>query len=67
MYWHQSNGNLKRHDQDLGLVEDESWVDVTDCLLWMKLDVKLIHKPKEIGTKRNILWWGLPNKHTSQM
>ena len=56
MYWHQFEGNLKRQEQDLGLVEDESWVYVTDCLVRMKLDVKLMRKHKGKGTKRNILW-----------
>ena len=60
MYWHRSEGNLERQDQDSRPVEDESWVNVIDCLVRMKLDVKLIRKPKGKGTKRNILWSGLP-------
>ena len=46
MYWHQFEGNLERQDQYSGPVKDESWVYVTDCLVRMKLDVKLIRKPK---------------------
>ena len=49
--------------QDSGPVEDGSWVYVIDCLVRIKLDVNLIRKPREKGTKRNILWWGLPYKH----
>ena len=60
MYWCQSKGNLKRRDQDSRTAEDESWVYVIDCLVRMKLDVKLIGKPKGKRTKRNILWWELP-------
>ena len=47
MYWRQSEGILKRWDQDSGPIEDESWVYVTDCLVRVKLDVELIlRKPK---------------------
>ena len=56
MYWRQFEGNLERRDQDSIPLEDESWVYVTDCLVRMKQDVKLIRKPKEKGTKRSILW-----------
>ena len=60
MYWHQYDVNLESRDQDLGPVEDESWVYVTHCLVKMKLDITLIHKSKGKGSKRNILWLGLP-------
>ena len=49
MYWRQFEGNLDRQDQDSRPIEDESWVYVADCLVRMKLDVKLIHIPKEKG------------------
>ena len=66
MYWCQCEGNLKRQDQDSRPIKDESWLHVTDCLVRMRLDVKLIRKPKGKGAKRSILWWRLPYRRLGQ-